>query len=192
MAYLAKLKEVRVNRSDRKAWKSARTLGDLGELVVRWLNGEITETPDHLAPPDDETVPLINALTAINRGGFITVMSQLAESRDGESWNTWVDGFATDAVLERLRAAVDGTPLILSACRRRVHGHSQNDHWWRRRCQWRMVTGYWADRCPAVADALADCWLVSVMDPEPGRNLLLWGTLTRALTGEPPHPRRTA
>jgi hypothetical protein len=75
---------------------------------------------------------------------------------------------------------VDGTPLILTACRRRVHDHKQNDHWWRNRCQWRMVTGYWADRCPAVADALADCWLVSVIDPEPGRNDM-WAALTGAL-----------
>jgi hypothetical protein len=103
MAHLADRLEVRVNRHDRKAWKSARTLDDLGELVIRWLNGEITETPDHMAEPDPETVPLIDALTVINRGGLITVMSQRAESDGGQAWNTWVDGFATDAVLERLR-----------------------------------------------------------------------------------------
>ena len=175
-----------MNRSDREAWKSARTMDDLGELVIRWLNGELTETPDHMGPPEAETIPLIPALTMINRGGFITVMSQLAKTHGEQARNTWVDGFATDAVLERMRGAVAGTPLILGACRRRVHGHARNDHWWARRCQWRMVTGYWAEGCPAVADQLRGCWLVSVEDPEPGRNRLLWGALARALSGGAP------
>jgi hypothetical protein len=174
-----------MNRRDRGAWRGARTLDDLGELVVRWLNHEITETPDHAGPPEAETVPLTGALTVINRGGFITVMSQLAEASGGETWNTWVDGFATDATLKALRAAVEGTPLILGACRGREHEHERNDHWWQGRCQWRMVTGYWAEKCPAVAEDLRHCWLVSIEDPEPGRNLLLWGTLGRALAGEP-------
>ncbi|MGH3299148.1 MAG: DUF6919 domain-containing protein [Trebonia sp.] len=171
-----------MNRRDRREWKSARTLDDLGELVIRWLNGEIRQTPCHMGAPESETIPLIPALTVINRGGFITACSQLAETREEDAWNTWVDGFAADAVLDRLREAVASTPLILAACRRRVHGHDQSDNW--TRCLWREETGFWAERCPAVADALHDCWFVSVEDPEPGRNGLLWDTLTRALAGE--------
>jgi hypothetical protein len=178
-----------VNRHDRKAWKAARTLDDLGELVIRWLNGKITETPDHMGPPEAETIPLIDALTVINRGGFITVMSQLADEDDDGVCNAWVDGFATDAVLRHLKVAVYGTPLTLTVCRRGVHDHKRNGHWWESRCQWRMVTGYWAERCPAAADAIRECWLVSVEDPEPGRNDVLWGVLTHALIREP-NPRR--
>jgi hypothetical protein len=168
-----------MNRADRKAWRSAGTLTDLGELVVRWLNGEIQQTPCHMGPPERETIPLIPALTVINRGGLITACSQRAETLNGDTWNTWVDGFATDAVLERLQEAVAGTPLVLAACSRRVHEHDRARIW--ARCLWREETGFWAERCPAVAAALQGCWFVSVEDPEPGRNDLLWGTLTRAL-----------
>jgi hypothetical protein len=173
-----------MSRADRKAWKSARTLGDLGELVIRWLNGEIRQTPGHLGPPCDETIPLIGALTVINRGGFITDNSQLADSRDGEAWSTDVEGFATDAVLKVLREAVAGTPLILAACRRTAHECDRvADLWWH--CPWRETASFWAQGCPALADELEACWYVAVIDPEPGRNDLLWNTLIRAFTGQP-------
>ena len=168
-----------MNRRDRKAWKSARTLDDLGELVVRWLNGELKENPGHLGPPCAETIPLIPALTAINRGGFITVNSQLADMRWEDEQNTWVCGFATDAVLVRLREAVAGTPLEFTACRRCVHECDGSSIWaW---CPWSDETSFWSERSPAVAAALHDCWIVSVADHEPGRNDLLWDTLTHVL-----------
>ena len=94
-----------------------------GELVIAWLHGEITQTPGHCGPPCDETIPLTPALTIINRGGFVTDNSQLAESVDGYAWNTWVDGFATDETLALIRKAVIGTPLIVRACRGRIHEH---------------------------------------------------------------------
>ena len=168
-----------MKRADRKAWRSACTLDDLGELVVRWLNGEIEQTPCHTGPPERETIPLIPALTGINRAGFITTCSQLAETREGHAWNTWVDGFATGAVLARMREAVAGTPLNLAACSRRAHEHDRAALW--AYCLWREETDWWAEKCPAVAGVLRDCWYVCVEDPEPGRNDLLWGTLTRAL-----------
>lgn len=171
-----------MNRHDRKAWKSARTMAGLGERVAEWLNGELAETPGHLAPPCDETIPLIPALTVVNRAGFVTDNSQLAETYEGRTWNTWVDGFATDATLIRLREAVAGTPLILITCRRRVH-ECDRAHWWSY-CPWTEVTGQWSDRCPAVADELYDCWFVRIADPEPGRNDRLWPALRDALCPE--------
>jgi hypothetical protein len=154
-----------MNRRDRAAWKSAVTWADLGERVVGWLNGRITQTPGHLGPPDPETIPLIPALTAANRAGFVTDNSQ---SADGP-WEAWVVGFASDATLAGLRAAVAGTPLILTACRDREHA-----------CQWRRcprqeLLGYWAARCPRAE--LAAAWWVVITDPEPGRNDRLWPAL---------------
>lgn len=168
-----------MSRQDASRWASARTMADLGEMVIAWLNGEITQTPGHCGPPERETIPLIPALTVINRGGFITDCSQLAESMDGETWNTWLDGFTSDAVLLKMRAAVDGTPLVLTACRGSYHECSQAAHL--ARCLGKEVPGFWADACPAIADELRDCWYVSVEDPEPGRNDLLWPTLAAAL-----------
>jgi len=174
-----------MNRADRKAWRSARTLTDLGELVVRWLNGEVTQTPGHCGPPCGETFPLIPALTVVNRGGFVTDNSQLAKSMDGRTWNTWVSGFAPDEIRARLGKAVTGTPLLLTACRGCHHECGQRaDEWWH--CPWKDAADFWAERCPLVEGELYGCWYVEISDPEPGRNDLLWGTLTRALaTGQP-------
>jgi hypothetical protein len=174
----------RMSRADAARWKSARTMADLGGLVIAWMLGEITQTPGHCGPPDEETYPLIPSLTILNRGGFVTDNSQLAETADdGRAWNTWVSGFAPDEVLERIREACDGTGLQVSACRDHVH-----DCHWRRglgffwACPWRECAGFWADRCPSVAGELRDCWFVVIEDPEVARNDLLWPVLEKALS----------
>jgi hypothetical protein len=175
-----------MSRKDAARWKSARTMADLGELVIAWLNGEITQTPGHCGPPDPETIPLIPALTVINRGGFVTDNSQLAESMGPHTWNTWVSGFASDAMLGRLLNACDGTALEVSACRDHVHechwpSGSRRGHGFFWACPWGDCTGFWAGRCPDVAGELRNCWFVVIEDPEPGRNYLLWPTLADAL-----------
>jgi hypothetical protein len=169
-----------VRRADRAAWRSARTLADLGELVTRWPNGQLQQTPGHLGPPCAETIPLIAALTAANRAGFVTDNSQQAGRDGARVWEAWVCGFATDDTLARLRAAVAGTPLILDACRGRVHG----GHRWGR-CPRREVTGFWLRRCPGASRELAVTWHVTITDPAPGRNDRLWPALdTFAATPE--------
>lgn len=159
-----------MNRHDRAAWKRAVSLAGLGELVVAWLNGDVRQTPGHLGPPDPETIPLTGALTLANRAGFVTDNSQAADSREGRVWEAWVTGFASDTTLARLRAAAAGTALILTACRDREHGCQ-----WRR-CPRREVLGYWLQRSPRVA-GLESAWWVTITDPEPGRNDLLWPAL---------------
>jgi hypothetical protein len=153
---------------------------DLAELVVAFLHGGLQETPGHGAPPDPETIPLVPALTAINRGGFITDNSQLAETRDdGRTWNTWVTGFATDTTLAKLREAVAGTSLTLTACRGKAHECGRK---WRffPPCPSGEVLGNWSGACPHVKE-LDDAWWVQVEDPQPGRNSILWPTLMNAL-----------
>jgi hypothetical protein len=177
-----------MSRKDAARWKSAGSMADLGELVIAWLNGEIQQTPGHCGPPDDETYPLIPALTVINRGGFVTDNSQLAESIGPHTWNTWVSGFATDAMLARICEACSGTDLEVSACRDHVHechwsGKVRQGRGFFWACPWRDCVGFWADRCPDVADELNNCWFVVIEDPEPGRNDLLWPVLTGALGG---------
>lgn len=164
-----------MNRADRRRWRQAATLADLGELVIAWLNGEIRQTPGHCGEPAPETVPLIRALTAANRAGFITDNSQLAETVNGRTWCTWVAGFTTDAGLARLREAVAGTGLQLAACRDRVHECDKRLFW---PCPGDDAISWWLDRCPNVT-GLADVWVVMLGDPEPGRNDRLWPTLER-------------
>jgi len=165
-----------MKRADRARWKRAVTAADLGELVIAWLNGEIGQTPGHLGSPDRETISLIPALTLINRAGFITDNSQLAESMNGGTWNTWVSGFASDEVLECLEKAVAGTPLLLTACRYCHHECGQRaEEWWH--CPWKDMCDFWAARCPRAADKIYGSWYVCVSDPEPGRNDVLWPAL---------------
>jgi hypothetical protein len=174
-----------VNRHDRKQWKSAATMADLGELVVAWLHGEIQQTPGHLGPPDPETIPLVPALTAANRATFITNQSQQAGGDSEEScyrcapWEAFVEGFAADITLERLRSMAASAGLGIGACRRREHCNHRQMGWGR--CPWRECVGFWSDCCPAVAGELEAAWYVGIYDPEPGRNDRLWPAL-RTLT----------
>jgi hypothetical protein len=161
-----------MKRADRAAWRSARTMANLGELVVAWLAGQLQQTPGHLGPPCAETIPLIPALAAANRAGFVTDNSQAAGRDGARVWEAWVCGFATDGTLARLRAAVAGTPLILEACRGRVHGGHR-----RGQCPRREVTGFWLRRCPDAYRELAVTWHVTITDPAPGRNDRLWPVL---------------
>lgn len=166
-----------MNRRDRKAWKAARTLDDLSELVIRYLNREIRETPSYKGPVEAETLPIVPALTLINRGGFITENSQFGD--DCPWGNAWVDGFATDEVLARMLYAAAGTPLVIAACDPFHHEHHRAEHLMR--CLRSEMLGYWKEGCPGVAD-LDGCWFVSVEDPQVGRNDL-WDILAGALTG---------
>jgi len=38
----------RMSRCDRRAWEQARTLLELGELVARWLEGDIASQPGYM------------------------------------------------------------------------------------------------------------------------------------------------
>ena len=165
-----------MSRKDAARWASAQDMADLGELVVAWLNGELTQTPGHCGPPCAETVPLTSVLPAVNRAGFVTDNSQRAGSRAGRTWNTWVTGFAGDATLSRLRTAVSGTPLDLDACRGRTHGCGGKP-WGLPRCPRKEATGFWEDACPHAAGELHGTWWVYIEDPEPGRNDVLWPVL---------------
>jgi len=163
-----------MNRRDRTAWASAATWGDLGELVVAWLHGRIRQTPGHCAPPCDETIPLIPVLTLANRAGFVTDGSQFAADEWWGTCDAYVTGFAADDAALALSRAIEGTPLIMSACRGREHsGHGRG---------WRGCPSgheFWQDACPHTADVIADAWYVTITDPEPGRNDRLWPALEK-------------
>lgn len=171
---------VRMGRRDSARWASAQDLGDLGELVIEWLEGRIHMTPGHLAPPDPETIPLVPALTVANRAGFVTNGSQLARFNETGCHrccgsHAWVEGFATDDVMDRLLIATMHTSLRILSCRGNLHCDHREAGWMR--CPWEECVEFWAECSPAVRLALRECWYVIVLDPEPGRNVHLWPTL---------------
>ncbi|MGP9023208.1 DUF6919 domain-containing protein (plasmid) [Streptomyces sp. BR1] len=95
-----------MSRADRRAWKSAKTVADLGELMAQWLEGTLASWPGYQPNygPDEETLHLVPTLVALNRAGFLTVGSQPGERGTGADGMWWeqkaaVEGFVTDRAL---------------------------------------------------------------------------------------------
>ncbi len=124
---------------DRHRVRQTRTLRDLCDLTIDWLEGRTTRQPaNYNGPVDVDDAPYLReALVACNRAGFLTYNSQCGHNgRPGspgqsplaESW--WmqlacVDGYADDATLEWICAFTDvhGFGLIAHPCK---------TAWWRR------------------------------------------------------------
>jgi hypothetical protein len=187
---------------DAARWQTARTLADLGELTAQWLEGKIASVPRVIPGygPDEETRELIPILAAANRAGFVTDQTQPAEQPaigyDGATYQqrAAVSGFASDQVLTRLRDAISGGSLYLTT---RKAGHLQVSYrhaipvtcrdgepctWFgpvvnhaQLRDEW---TGYGMCHPDAVI-AVCDAWQVAIVDPEWGRNGVLWPALQR-------------
>lgn len=185
-----------MTRGDRRCWRAARTLGDLGALTAQWLEGRLTEHPGYPGGLDPETEPLVPTLAACNRSGLVTISSQPATARergfDGAWWEqrAFVEGLVADAgVLRRLASLADDAGLLCVA-HRYCHGcadcpagvtvttrdgepftragmHIPYDDL---RLQFEGCQ-------PAALDAVCSAWQVAVVDPVWGRNAVLWPLL---------------
>lgn len=186
-------------RADRKRWAQARTLPELGELMARWLEGDLALWPGYQPGygPDDETTDLIPVLARVNRAGFVTDSSQPALDGPGFGGRRWrqraaVCGlvgdeqmlFALAQVAEAHRLTILVRTAVEHSCRpgvtvTKVDGESYTgfgDQLSRRqlRHMWRGVSR------PAL-DEIAAAWQVTLVDPEYGRNDRLWAALDEAL-----------
>lgn len=104
-----------MSAADRLAWRSARTLADLGELTAQWLEGSIASQPGYGAGcgPDPETLPLVPVLAELNRAGFVTSGSQPAfdgKGSDGAHWRqrAAVEAYTDGRTATRITATLDG------------------------------------------------------------------------------------
>ncbi|MEU1516288.1 hypothetical protein ABZ490_29820 [Streptomyces sp. NPDC005811] len=95
-----------MSRSDRRRWRSAHTVADLGELMALWLEGDLRSWPGYMprCGPDEETTHLIPSLAALNRAGFLTTASQPGEAGTGHDGLWWeqhaaVEGLVSDRML---------------------------------------------------------------------------------------------
>lgn len=108
-----------MSRADRRTWADARTVADLGQLMALWLEGDLKSWPGYEAGygPDEETRPLVSALAAANRAGFLTTNSQPGTDGTGYDGARWrqraaVDGFVSDPdMLQRVRRAAQRNGL---------------------------------------------------------------------------------
>lgn len=199
----------RMPRTDRRAWRSARDLADLCRLGAQWLEGDVSMQPAWRAGPDEEMLPLIPALAALNRAGFYTTASSPAddaESFDGLRWRqrAGVEGFADETLAFRLRESARAAGLAAvvlcpqgrprkgwdSAFEVAITERDGAQYTWlgqhlsRREIRSRGATGWGICRRSAVR-ALCDSWQVAIVDPEWGRERLLWGVLAAAVRPAP-------
>ncbi|MGW0955385.1 DUF6919 domain-containing protein [Streptomyces sp. NPDC002545] len=115
-----------MSRADRRLWKSAKTVADLGELMARWLKGEIASCPGYQPRfgPDEETAHLVPSLAALCRAGYVTTQSQPGFAGTGADGLWWeqraaVELVVTDpALLHRLLGAVRAAGMLV-----RVNDH---------------------------------------------------------------------
>nr|WP_189846686.1 hypothetical protein [Streptomyces pluricolorescens] len=97
-----------MSRADRRRWRAARTIADLGELMALWLEGEIASRPGYQPRygPEEETAHLVPVLAWLCRAGYVTTCSQpglAATGYDGRWWEqrAAVELVVTDPALKR-------------------------------------------------------------------------------------------
>lgn len=193
-----------IKKADRKAWASTCTLTDVGELTAQWLEGRISSVPGFCGAPDEETLPLVPVLARLNRAGYVTDCSQPGEIDDCcggglIEQRAAVQGYASPQVAGTLIRAAETAGLVVVSCSpagvprwrygygpsvtvTQVNGlrftgfgvriprrHIRDPH-----------IGYGECGREAV-DVLCSAWQVTVIDPEWGRDDLLWDVLDGAL-----------
>jgi hypothetical protein len=192
---------------DAERWRAARTLADLGELTAQWPEGAITSVPTVWpgCGPDEETTELIPVLAACNRARYVTTVSQPgagpAPGYDGQSWTqrAAVEGFAAAGAAAALRACTAGTPLIVlvtvpagdigrdQVARNPVTlAGDQENTWFGSHFDRGDIeddqAGYGICH-PYAIEAPCAAWQVTIIDPEWGRNDVLW-TVLKSFTAQ--------
>jgi len=187
-----------LSRHDARLWRQVESLEDIGELTARWLEGDIETHPGYYGRPDEETNELVPALATLNRNGYLTIGSQpgLGPVRgyDGEDWwqRAAVDGLTMDDLTaDRLQTASTESGLLTARhegagwlCHYEdaidVTANSKGD----------VHTSFGAHISRSELDLQFDGHLpdavhaatqLTVVDPEWGRNSLLWPTLVDEL-----------
>jgi uncharacterized protein DUF6919 len=193
-----------VNKSDRQAWRSARTFADLGELTAQWIEGKLGEQLGYCGPSDlDDPERLVPLCAALCRAGYMTTQSQEAHDGlgyDGAHWaqRAAVEGFASPEMTAILYDAAHAARLWIiardpgSLPRWRYRGNGAvpvtvregraytrfGTHLPRRHLRDDWI-GYGICH-PDAVDAVCGAWQVTVIDPEWGRPDALWKALDSA------------
>lgn len=73
-------------------------------LNIQFIRGEIAETPSHLGPLDEESIPLIPALLELNSLGMFTTNSQPGFEGDGLRQRSWIEGLIPIDIAEKVES----------------------------------------------------------------------------------------
>ncbi|MFF7258609.1 DUF6919 domain-containing protein [Streptomyces microflavus] len=190
-----------MSRADKRRWRSAENLQELGHLVASWLIGDLASQPGYQpnCGPDEETQHLIPVLVAVNRLGFVTDGSQPAFAGYGYDNHWWeqraaVSGVVDDPQLrDRLVAAAEvagltvvqhdmtprrhaeGVPVTRSLGRARTH--------FGRFLPVRDLRTVWQPEIIGrrTFEKVAAAWQLTLIDPEWGRDDVLWEALAEVV-----------
>lgn len=104
-------------REQRRRWREAQTVEQLGRLGAAWARGELGAHPFGYDVPDPETEPLRPVLALANEAGFFTYQSQPG-GRWEEPEGVWeqrafVDGYLARSELLRFREYLEGAGMVV-------------------------------------------------------------------------------
>lgn len=194
-----------MNRADRKLWRTARNLPELGHLMAAWLEGEIESRPGYHGLTDLDSPELTALCARLCRAGVVTHQSQAAQTWaiDGRTKKArlYIMAFADDTTVARLHAACSDTDLGLIA--NRTPDHS----WFRGHTGMSVVPVVMSDDdrvhltlTPPIPRsyvdimwdgihqdahaAVLDAWQIVIADAVWGRNELTHDVLGRRFLGE--------
>lgn len=180
-------------------WYAAGSVAELGELTADWLEGSGSPPPGYLSnEPDDETRDLIPALSTACRAGYVTTQSQPGH-RAEIGWNgrifeqrAAVEGWASSLrVIESLRRESRKAGMTFLAYRpgvrsgegipvTRMNGDACT--WFGRTSGHRKQIAYkWPGLSGWVARELRTSTFLILVDPQWGRNDLLWNVINRSI-----------
>ena len=180
-----------------RAWRDAFTLLDVGELVARWLEGKIEETPWYPAPAAEETAELVSTLARLNRLGLVTTQSQPGRRLDksGCAQRAAVEAMASETIARRVAALTLYTPLIVfpfkpgDAGGRMVPITLDEFHpftWMGSHSEYDDLAETKESLNVFAFAACAAAWTVVVIDPVWGRKRYMWDALERAVSSTEP------
>lgn len=190
-----------MSRADRRRWRSAATLQDLGILTASWLIGDIASQPGYQPKcgPDEETQHLIPVLAAVNRLGYVTDASQPGcdgPGYDGQRWlqRAAVSGLVDDPQLrDCLVAAAELVGLTIVQHDMTPGRHAEGvpvtrsqgrDHTaFGRYLSVRDLRTIWPPQIIGrrAFDRVAEAWQLTLIDPEWGREDVLWEVLAEVV-----------
>ncbi|MGW6531438.1 DUF6919 domain-containing protein [Streptomyces venezuelae] len=185
-------------RADRRLWAAAQSLPELGELMARWLEGELSMWPGYDDGAAEETAALIPVLARVNRAGFLTDTSQPGFDGPGFDGARWeqraaLSGLVSDYELlsalghaaETLRLTllvrdVESHGLLAGVTATRVDGAPYTT--FGARLSRRQLRHLWRGVSRPALNEICDAWQVTLVDPEWGSGDRLWTALHEAIS----------
>lgn len=108
---------------DETLYREATTFKNLVCLNIAFLKGILTETPYHVGPIDNETIPLLSQLIQLNKKGFLStsgqpgIISDFISPIDGiyyqENQKSFIRGYIYKSLSEKLQLFIQNKPFYM-------------------------------------------------------------------------------